>query len=161
MFTKTTISAIRALLIIGREAQQEPISLSTLASTIEGSPSYLSKILGTLTKYGLLISERGIHGGVRLALPPEQITLLQIVEAIQGPILADYCQDVGDLNIDTCSFHKAMKELHEMLTGSLRSWTLAKLLTQPCAINPDGIPISCRMEYRLPTRTPRTPEPTS
>lgn len=147
MLTKTAVSAIRALLIIGREAQGEPLSPTVLAQAMDGSSSYLSKILGVLTKSGILISERGMYGGVRLAKPPEQITLLDVVEATQGVFLADYCQDVGTMNVETCAFHQAMLELHLALTLTLKRWTLAHLLAKPFPINQEGIPLFCRMGY--------------
>lgn len=147
MLTKTAVSAIRALLIIGQESHEEPISLSALSKAIDDSPTYLSKILGMLTKAGILISERGVHGGVRLAKPPSQITFLDVVEATQGIILADYCTDVSKLEVNTCAFHQAMAELHSNFTHVLAKWTIEHLLSEPAPRTNLELASRCRMAY--------------
>jgi Rrf2 family protein len=64
-------------------------------------PSFLAKIVSQLSVAGLLQTSRGARGGVSLAKPAEEITLLDVVEAIDGPILLNDC--VGE-NI-TCDYN--------------------------------------------------------
>lgn len=130
MLGKTSQSAIRALLLL---AQQEPgacWSPRRLAEALGESPTYLAKVTRHMVKQGLLEAEKGVKGGVRLALSPEDITLLAIVEACQGAIVGDFCK--GDrASIGQCSFHRAAVELHDAITGVLARWTLAELLSKP------------------------------
>jgi Rrf2 family protein len=89
---KTTLSALRALLFL---TQQEPaacLSPRHIAAVLGESPTYLAKVLRHLVKAGVLRAERGATGGVRLAMAPEDVTLLDVVEACQGTIVGNYCQ---------------------------------------------------------------------
>ncbi|MCA9551997.1 MAG: Rrf2 family transcriptional regulator [Myxococcales bacterium] len=101
-----------------------------IGENINASTSYLSKVNTQLVRAGILRSFRGMKGGVALARPPGKITLLEVVEACEGPYLADYCTDDADLR-QVCGFHKAMSDLHEAVTSSLGRWTLADLVAKP------------------------------
>jgi len=130
MLGKTSQSAIRALLLL---AQQEPgacWSPRKLAASLGESPTYLAKVTRHMVKQGLLEAEKGVKGGVRLALPPDEITLLAIIEACQGTIVGDFCKGERPSS-GQCSFHHAATELHDAITGVLVRWTLADLLRKP------------------------------
>jgi len=103
----------------------------TLVSDIadaEGLPeSYLAKIFQELAKEGIVRSHRGAKGGFSLARPPEQITLRQIIEAIEGPIALNRCLTLTEScdKLECCSLYpilaKAQQQLLEMLdTTTLR-----------------------------------------
>lgn len=51
----------------------------------------VAKILKTLTREGLLLSQRGVHGGYRLAVPPSEISVADIITALEGPIGITEC----------------------------------------------------------------------
>ncbi len=53
--------------------------------------SFLAKIIAQLTVVGLLETTRGVHGGVSLARNPAEISLLEVVEAIDGPVMVNVC----------------------------------------------------------------------
>jgi len=129
MLGKTSISAIRSLLLLAGQDVQEPWSPRRLADALHESPTYLAKVLRHLVKAGILDSERGVKGGVTLAKAPRQVTLLAIVEACQGTIVGDYCRST--LTAPPCAFHRAALELHLAITGVLQRWTLADLLAGP------------------------------
>ncbi len=112
----------------------------------------MAKVTGMLVKAGILRGHRGISGGVTLIRDPQEISLLDIVEACQGKILGDYCQEVNDLR-KACNFHKAMHELHLSITTALKHWTLAQLAKKPLpvqSVNDDGV---CRMTGICPIET--------
>jgi Rrf2 family protein len=67
------------------------VSSEELAASIHASRAHLSKVLKALTDSGLLLSKRGPDGGYSLALPAPEVTLLQIYEALQGPLRLDGC----------------------------------------------------------------------
>lgn len=147
MLNRTTLLAVRSLVLMGLESPDRPLTPRQLATRIDCSESYLAKTLGSLVKAGILRSVKGSHGGCLLALPPEQITLLSIVEACQGLLIDVYCQEFLHTHPGICAFHRAMSEVHLLATGALSKWTLADLLAEPVSTGaPEGC-ASCRMEF--------------
>ena len=80
-----------ALAWIGGE---EPLSTAKLAAWFELPPAYLNKRLQALVRAGVLTSTAGARGGFRLARPPEKITLMDVVSAIEGPEEAFRCAEI-------------------------------------------------------------------
>lgn len=64
----------------------EPARVKEVAGALSGSAAHLSKVLQALVRGGLLKGTRGPSGGYRLARPAGEITLLQVVEAVEGPL---------------------------------------------------------------------------
>jgi DNA-binding IscR family transcriptional regulator len=89
-----------------------------------------------------------MKGGVTLSRPPEAITLLDVVEACQGKILGDFCQDFDRMEL-VCAFHRAMAELHEAIITILKRWTLADLAQKPFPSEEIRQTIQCTMELTL------------
>ncbi len=67
------------------------VSVKEIAKRLKGSEAHLSKVLQRLSRVGLVRSVRGPRGGFMLGKPASQITLLEIYEAIEGPILSRGC----------------------------------------------------------------------
>lgn len=131
MLTKTTISAIRTLTYLGLQSGEKvPLSPRYLAEELGESPTYLAKVVRHLVKVGILRASRGAAGGVVLGKAPEQVTLLAIVEACQGAVLANFCEEASRLS-QTCAFHRAAAELHASIMDVLSRWTLADLVRKP------------------------------
>jgi Rrf2 family protein len=159
MLTGTTETAIRALLALGLEGSGEPLPPRRLAARLHCSPSYLAKILGTLAKAGLLRSVRGARGGVLLARPAAEITLLAAVEACQGMVVGDYCRSVDLPGVAVCAFHRAMAEVHRATVAALARWTLADLLADPVGDRPAAGGPPCKMRFEeWERRRPPAPE---
>lgn len=148
MLTQTSELAIRSLIYIGLEGGDEPLSPKRFADYLECSPSYLAKTIGMLVRSGILRSVRGAQGGVLLARSPDEITLLDIVEACQGLLVGNYCQAISGHIDPVCAFHAAMREVHQKTTETLSGWTLADLLETPTSENLDGGPNACKMKFR-------------
>ncbi len=127
MISRTTISAIRTLLYLADRTLEGAISPRRVAAALGESPSYLSKITRELVKARILRAEKGVKGGVHLGRPPSEISLLAVVEACQGPVFRDYCQDAGE-PVSWCSWHHAAAELHSAVVGVLSGWNLEQLL---------------------------------
>lgn len=152
MLTKTTETAIQAMLYLVFKQKNGPVSPREIAAHLDASPSYMAKITGQMVKADLMRAQRGVHGGVSLARSPDQITLLQIVEACQGKILADYCECCDNLDI-VCAFHHAMAEVHLSLMGILAKWSLADLARRPAPAPLLRGKVSCRLS-KLHDMTP-------
>lgn len=91
MITKKTEYAIRAMWELARH----PEGLTTAGQVAEAQhipPKYLPQIVAELVQAGLLLSSRGYRGGLKLNLPAEEISLLTIVEAVQGRLDLFECQ---------------------------------------------------------------------
>jgi Rrf2 family protein len=131
MLTQTSVTAVRILVHLAQGTPGEVVSLKQVAEVLQESPTYLVKIGRHLVRAGLLRAHKGKTGGVVLNRAAEGITLLAVVEACQGTVHGDFCQDTTDLSL-TCAFHQAGAELHKAIVGVLTNWTLDDLLKQPC-----------------------------
>ena len=131
MITGTTETGIQALLYLVLKRSRTPISPRQIAEDLGLSPTYLAKTTAALVKADILAAHRGVKGGVVLRRAPDAITLLEIVEALQGKVVGRYCE-TGSRSIEgACSFHQAMLEVHTVTLGVLTKWSLADLAEQP------------------------------
>lgn len=97
--TRQADYAVRAVLYLARKKDQR-IATSMIAEEQHIPPSFLAKIISQLSIAGLLHTSRGARGGVTLARDSKEITMLEVVEAIDGPIQLNECVD----NASACSF---------------------------------------------------------
>ena len=80
---------------------------------------FVAKILQSLARAGLIDSQRGMNGGFTLARSPEEVTLLEVVEAIEGPTRLNACLIPGDSckRKEWCPAHAAWAEAQEAIWG--------------------------------------------
>ncbi|PYE56585.1 RrF2 family transcriptional regulator [Deinococcus yavapaiensis] len=81
--------AIHALINI---AENPGTNAAAIAKDLQAPPAFLAKILSTLVKADLVTSTMGRGGGVKLAVDPDTLTLLDVVEAVSGKVILDGCQ---------------------------------------------------------------------
>ena len=91
LFSTKAEYGVRLMIELGRRDGSEPIALSAIAEAETLPLSYLEHLVAKLREAGLVSSTRGAHGGYRLARPAEEITMLQVVEALEGPIAPMEC----------------------------------------------------------------------
>jgi Rrf2 family protein len=72
-------------------ARHGRISAAKVAALQGISPTFLGKIVQSLARAGILATRRGVGGGIALAVPVESITLLQVIEAVEGPLALNDC----------------------------------------------------------------------
>ncbi len=89
--TRQADYALRAVLYLVDLGSERRAATSQIAEEQNIPPSFLAKIVSQLSVAGLLQTSRGARGGVSLARPPDKISLLEVVEAIDGPILLNEC----------------------------------------------------------------------
>jgi len=115
--------AIRAILDLALIPAGELTQTREIAHRQDIPEKYLPTIVRTLARSGLIRTLRGSHGGVSLARPPEEITLRDVVEAIDGQILLNRCQirpgecSVGDTGF--CSLHHFWEKMVEEIRGKM------------------------------------------
>ena len=130
--TRQADYAIRAVRYLAKQGTNGRSATSTVAREMKIPPSFLAKIISQLSIAGLLHTSRGARGGVTLAREPGQISMLDVVEAIDGPILLNEC--VGDpANCDfsqDCLAHPIWVEVQDSLVKRLRETTFDQLHTK-------------------------------
>jgi len=107
-------------------------SLPAMAEAIEVPEHFLSKVLQMLCRRGLIQSHRGSGGGFELAVDARTVSLLDVVEALEGPIQLNAC--LGEFGAcgrkSWCPAHKVWVEAQEALVGVLRRASIANLARQ-------------------------------
>jgi FeS assembly SUF system regulator len=93
----------------------------------------VSKVLKPLAHAGLVAGFRGVNGGYRLARAPESISLIEIVEAIEGPLGMTECSvHPGNCGIeDHCGLRANWRRINDVVVDALREVTLAQMLPTP------------------------------
>jgi Rrf2 family protein len=89
--TRQADYAIRAMLFLSSLKPGDRAATSQIADTKKIPSSFLAKIISQLSIAGLIHTSRGARGGVSLARDPSEITILDVVEAIDGPIALNDC----------------------------------------------------------------------
>jgi len=119
--TRQADYAIRAVVYLARLGPNQRAATSTVAQEERIPPSFLAKIISQLSIAGLLHTSRGARGGVSLAREPKEISLLEVVEAIDGPILLNECVSEGSdcAMQDGCPLHSIWCEAQEGLVRRL------------------------------------------
>ena len=96
----------------------------------------LSKILQNLVKAGLLVSEQGTNGGYRLARDPHEITALEVIRTIDGPIILTHCftEHAECDQSDLCPVREPLRKVHEGILRLLSSITISDMSNDDMAI---------------------------
>ena len=126
--TRETDYAIRCVLYLV-ENPDKVIMVDSIAKEKEIPKSFLAKILQKLTKADIVKSFRGVKGGFKLSANPDRINLLNVIEAIEGPVAMNSC--VLDKNIcslsHSCTVQPVWAELRQKLESLLGQYTFADL----------------------------------
>jgi Rrf2 family protein len=91
-------------MVLLADRRERPLTAKEIASTFKASEAHLAKVLQRLAKAGLVLSAPGPHGGFHLRDGAERTTLLQVYEAIEGPIGSTHCL----LGVPVCSGKKCL-----------------------------------------------------
>ena len=97
--TRETDYAIRCVVYLSSKTDRV-VMVDEIAREMAAPKSFLAKILQKLAKGGTVNSFRGVRGGYQLSRPPHEITLLDVIEAIEGTIALNACA----VDKRTCSF---------------------------------------------------------
>lgn len=89
--TRQADYAVRAVVQLAKAGNGQQATTSRVAREQNIPPSFLSKIISQLVIVGIVHTTRGAHGGIILARDPNEITLLEVIEAVEGPIQLNRC----------------------------------------------------------------------
>lgn len=130
--TRQADYAIRALLHLSAVEPGNVVQTREIASS-EGIPEkYLPTIMRTLARAGLVRTLRGNQGGVLLARGPEDINLLEVIEAIEEPIMLNRClREEGECSRESfCPVHPVWDRIQQTLIDRLESTSFADLASE-------------------------------
>ena len=131
--TRQADYAVRAVLYLARLGQEQRAATSQIAEDQQIPPSFLAKIVSQLSVAGLLQTSRGARGGVSLARHPDQISLLEVVEAIDGPILLNECVGANGICTfgDDCPMRPVWCDAQAQLVERLKSTYFSQFVQMP------------------------------
>ena len=123
--TRQADYAVRAVYYLSQLGENQRAATSQIADEQQIPPSFLAKIVSQLSVAGLLQTSRGARGGVSLARAPEKISLLEVVEAIDGPIYLNECvaNDGACVFSDTCPMQSVWCDAQKDLVDRLQNTT--------------------------------------
>jgi Rrf2 family protein len=133
--TKQADYALRAMIYLAKMDSNQRAATSQIAKEQHIPASFLAKIISQLSIAGLINTSRGARGGVSLARRPEEISILEVIEAIDGPIL------INDCTISTyscpfgedCPLQPLWCDVQGQLVEKLRTTTFATFLPEVVA----------------------------
>ena len=132
MFTTKTEYGLKAMVILAQAASKEPVSLTQISKQQHISQAYLEHIFAKLKANDLVKSIKGVSGGYVLARTPKQISVFEIVEALEGPLAVFYCmsheKDSVACNAKGCLTKQVWHELQKNIIKTLRKFKLADLV---------------------------------
>ena len=125
--TRQADYAVRAIYYLSGLEPGQRASTSHIAKEQNIPPSFLAKIISQLSVAGLLHTSRGARGGVSLARDPREVTMLDVIEAIDGPILLNECvNDTHGCQFDKeCPMRAMWSEIQDDLVARLGGSTFA------------------------------------
>jgi len=137
MLSATCKYGIRAVIFIAsRPGQKTNTGLKQIAEKLIIPQPYLAKILQVLSRKKILHSSKGPHGGFHLLIPAEKLTLMDIIEAIDGGDFFDSCYVTGEkCNFDkpdngVCILHNDLRKEKDNLAKFFSSKTIEDLVNQ-------------------------------
>ncbi|MCW9707282.1 RrF2 family transcriptional regulator [Fodinibius salsisoli] len=116
--------AISAVIALAKQPEGTTVSAADLARPLNCPAAYLSQILSKLKPSGILKSRRGLNGGVYLARKPHEISMMDVIEAIDGTDFFERCflGIEGCGKIEPCPFHtfwsKERKKIQQWLSDT-------------------------------------------
>jgi Rrf2 family iron-sulfur cluster assembly transcriptional regulator len=124
--------AARAMVYVASNDNGNTATTQEIAARQGVSQAFLQKIVQRLVQAGLLRTQRGPSGGVSLSQPPSDISLRQIVEAIEGPITLNRClRGPGECHREAiCPVHEICVKVQKDMLETLENSTLDKLATR-------------------------------
>ncbi|MCF6179037.1 MAG: Rrf2 family transcriptional regulator [Geopsychrobacter sp.] len=129
VITRATEYAIRTVIFLAQQPAGEIVLKKDICRTQEVTPAFLTKILQPLIKVGIVSSQRGVGGGFLLARDAREITLLDLLEAEEGPLKLNHClvEKSNCLRDSHCAAHQVWTEAQAEMVSVLKKYSIAEL----------------------------------
>ena len=131
MFSQTVEYALRAVVHL---ADQAPRARTTdqIAAVTRVPKAYLSKVLQSLCRAGIVHSQRGSGSGMTLTRPPEELTILEVVNAVEPIGRIRTCPlGLTAHGMRLCPLHRRLDNALALVENAFRRTTLAEVLAEP------------------------------
>lgn len=136
MFSKTVEYALRAVVHLSRHVEAGQTT-EQIAQATKVKQAYLAKVLQRLGRAGIVKSQRGLGGGVTLVPPPENLTILQVVNAVDPIQRITTCPlELASHGIRLCPLHARLDQALAHVEKAFGATTLAEILAEPTASSP-------------------------
>ena len=121
---------LRTLMDIAIHQSKGPVNLNDIAERQSISAKYLWQIVNLLKTAGFVRGARGPNGGYTLLMDPADITLIHVIETLEGPLSLVECVDGADVcsRADQCVAHSVWAEVSQTIRDALKNVTLAEIL---------------------------------
>ncbi len=131
LVTRKTDYAVRCILYLA-QANEQIANVTEVSRQMHIPKTFLAKIFQKLTKAGLVESIRGMNGGFRLSKNPADVSLLDIMEAIQGPVCVNVCavNSKKCSRSSSCSVHPFWVKLRQDMNRQMQEQTIAQLMEE-------------------------------
>jgi Rrf2 family protein len=126
--TRTADYAVRAVIHLASKSSGACVPAGEISRQQKIPATYAAKVLQLLARAGIVLTTSGRSGGASLLRDPSDISLLDIVEAVDGPVILNRClrePDACPLNRN-CAVHPFWKRTQKMLTDTLRKAKVAQ-----------------------------------
>ncbi|MTI80996.1 MAG: Rrf2 family transcriptional regulator [Firmicutes bacterium] len=131
-FTQATDYAFRIIFYLSQQKPGEIVEARQISERESIPIRFLLKTIRSLSQAGIVKSYRGLKGGYSLAQDPKEITLKDIVEAVEGPVRINKCLlNDKDCNKDAtswCPIHKALRNVQKVTNSELEKYNFCDLI---------------------------------
>ena len=135
MLSNTCKYALRSIIYIGIKSQAGTlVNVRTIASELDVPMQFLSKILQIFVRKEILTSTKGPAGGFRFLKNPDEVTLFQLVEIIDGPELFEHCIigtkpcNSSDSEVKKCPVHDEYASVRQEVAEFFKSETIGRII---------------------------------
>jgi len=139
--TRAADYAVRVMIHLATLPAGTRVHRDGLAAAAEVPAHFLSKVLQSLGRAGLILGQRGTSGGFALAVPADQVSVLRVVEAVEGPLQLNVCLIgiAGCSRQGWCPAHAVWVEAQAALTQVLKNASIARLAREVRAPGQDQV----------------------
>ena len=133
---------LRAMIDLARYSEEEPVSISSIAARQDISERYLEQLVGMLKKAGLVRSIRGAAGGYVLARGTGEISVGDVLRALEGSLepvrCAAFYSEEGCTAADGCVTKYVWQKINESINDTADHMMLDELVQESRKVNPEG-----------------------
>ena len=136
MFSQTSEYALRVVVHLA-SLKGKLATIPQIAAATRAPVGYLAKVIKSLSRANVLISHRGKHGGSILARPAEEITVLQVIAAVDPIQRIKTCPlGIASHGTNLCSLHRRLDDAIAMVEDTLHRSTIAEMVAQSGGSSP-------------------------